>query len=119
MYIKTLDSSFVFVLCSKEIAFFFLKEYASARYLQMFRDHEMIRIFINDLPDNVELLMTRMKKFREIDYLCKDFPSWIEDYEAEGFGAKKTEIAGYFENFGLYLASNPSVLKDVRFERDA
>ncbi|VDD86610.1 unnamed protein product [Enterobius vermicularis] len=82
---------------------------------EMFRDHEIIRVFINKVPNDAKKLMKRIKQFRRIEYLCSNFPIWIEEYDAKGLGGNATDIESYFANLGMYLIQYPNTVKDVLF----
>lgn len=75
----------------------------------------MIRVFVNELPTNVTLLRSRVEQLRKIDYLCKDFTPWIEDYDDKGYGKNATTVGEYFENLEAYLVTNPNAIADVRY----
>ncbi|KHN78440.1 Patched domain-containing protein 3 [Toxocara canis] len=83
---------------------------------KMHFDHEMVRIFFTDLPTTTHELRARMKFIDEIGYVCVNYTTWIDEYDAT-YGKKNgtQSLQDHFVNIGAFLVDHPDFISVIQF----
>ncbi|KHN78463.1 Patched-related protein 9 [Toxocara canis] len=79
------------------------------------KDHEMIDILMNKSLGTVSELHEDLRHIRSIEYLCNNFTTWIEDYEAQ-YPTQNDSIQQFFASLPQFLDENPDSIRFVSFE---
>uniref|UniRef100_A0A915A2W1 SSD domain-containing protein n=1 Tax=Parascaris univalens TaxID=6257 RepID=A0A915A2W1_PARUN len=85
------------------------------RYERVFADHEMIHVIATELPKDVKSLHQVEATIHSLEYLCHNFATWMEDYEAE-YEPIGNNIQKYFGELRSFVDSNPDLLRRVVFD---
>uniref|UniRef100_A0A0M3HXS8 SSD domain-containing protein n=1 Tax=Ascaris lumbricoides TaxID=6252 RepID=A0A0M3HXS8_ASCLU len=85
------------------------------RYERVFADHEMIYVIAKELPKDVKSLYQVEATIHSLEYLCDNFTTWMEDYEAE-YRPTGNNIQEYFSELRTFVDSNPDLLRRVMFD---
>lgn len=81
-------------------------------------EHELFPVFMKHIPDKAIELLDIMAHVHDLDCLCPNYKTWIEEYAAL-YGHANGSTDKFFENIMQYLDYNPELAKNLvlRFDR--
>lgn len=83
---------------------------------KMYFDHEMIRVFFTTMPEDTHDLRHRMKLIDQIEYVCDNFTTWIDEYDAIYGRDERQRLQDHFANIAAFFVDRPDFTKLIEFE---
>uniref|UniRef100_A0A914RXJ4 SSD domain-containing protein n=1 Tax=Parascaris equorum TaxID=6256 RepID=A0A914RXJ4_PAREQ len=85
-------------------------------FFQMYFDHEIIRVFFTVMPEDTHELRRRMRLIDQIEYICDNFTTWIDEYDAIYGRDKRQTLQDHFANIAAFLVDRPDFTKLIEFD---
>lgn len=81
-------------------------------------EHELFPVFMKYIPDRTTELLDIVAHVHDLDCLCPNYKTWIEEYAAL-YGHTNGTTEKFFRNIMKYLDYNPELAKNLvlRFDR--
>lgn len=68
---------------------------------QAFSEYDIITVFITKLPPDARTLLNGISSIQQLEYICDNFNTWIEDYDLQYYSSNDTRnitLDKYFEH---------------------
>lgn len=81
-------------------------------------EHELFPVFMKNIPNRTTELLDIVANVHNLDCLCPNYKTWIEEYAAL-YGHTNGTIENFFGNIMKYLDYNPELARNLvlRFDR--
>uniref|UniRef100_A0A0R3RYR5 SSD domain-containing protein n=1 Tax=Elaeophora elaphi TaxID=1147741 RepID=A0A0R3RYR5_9BILA len=83
-----------------------------------FMEHELFPVFMKYIPNRTAELLDIVEHVHDLDCLCPNYNTWIEEYAAV-YGQTNGTTESFFENIMKYLDYNPELAKNLVLRFDS
>ncbi|KAL3982323.1 Patched family protein [Acanthocheilonema viteae] len=83
-----------------------------------FMEHELFPVFVKQIPNRTTELLNIVTQVHNLDCLCPNYKTWIEEYAAL-YGHTNGTTEKFFENIMKYLDYNPELAKNLVLRFDS
>lgn len=91
-----------------------MKKVINKHIFQAFEERELFPVFVTDIPKNASELLDSIHAVHQLDYICQNFTTWIEDY-AKINGHINGSTDEFFDDVMSYMDRYPELVQNVFF----